>query len=61
MDISEFEASFDTGTKLYKVFMVLRDKQWHCRACEYAHVGSSQLAGGSGIQACSAARTAAPD
>ena len=50
MDISEFEASFDTDTKLYKVFMVLRDKQWHCRACEYAHVGSSQLAGGSGIQ-----------
>lgn len=50
MDLSEFTATFDTSTKVYKVFRVLQDRQWHCRACEYSHVGSSQLAGGSGIQ-----------
>ncbi len=50
MNVSEFEATFNTSTKVYKVFMVLRDQQWHCRACEYGHVESSQLAGGAGIQ-----------
>ena len=50
MNNSEFEATFNTDTKIYKVFKVLQDKQWHCRVCEYDHVGSSQLAGGSGIQ-----------
>lgn len=50
MNNSEFEATFNPSTKVYKVFKVLQDQQWHCRVCEYNHVGSSQLAGGSGIQ-----------
>ncbi len=50
MTPSEFEATFDTGTKVYKVFMVLRDMQWHCRGCEYSHVETTQIAGGAGIQ-----------
>lgn len=29
---------------------MLRDKQWHCRECEYQHTGITQIAGGSGIQ-----------
>lgn len=49
-ELSEFEATFDTNTKIYKVFMVLHDMQWHCRSCEYGHVESTQIAGGAGIQ-----------
>ena len=30
--------------------MVLKDRQWHCRECEYTHAGTTQIAGGSGIQ-----------
>ena len=50
MDVKEFKALFNTSTKVYKVFVVLRDLQWHCRACEYTHVQSTQIAGGSSIQ-----------
>ena len=32
------------------VFDVLRDQRWHCRECEYSHIGSTQIAGGAGIQ-----------
>ena len=32
------------------VFEVLEDRQWHCRTCEYGHVGSTQIAGSGGIQ-----------
>ena len=49
-ELESFEASFDTDRKVYKVFAVLRDQQWHCRGCEYAHVGTTQIAGGAGIQ-----------
>lgn len=45
-----FEAMFDAKTKTYLVWLVLKDKQWHCRECEYAHTGITQIAGGSGIQ-----------
>ncbi len=48
--LAEYEATFDTSTKVWMVFCVLRDGRWHCRQCEYAHVGSTQIAGGSGIQ-----------
>ena len=41
---------FREGTKIHKVWLVIRDKQWHCRECEYAHTGIMQIAGGSGIQ-----------
>ena len=45
-----FDDLFDKATKVYQVYLVLKDRQWHCRECEYAHVGSTQIAGGSGIQ-----------
>lgn len=48
--VSEFEKSFDKRTKVYQVFKVLKDMQWHCRECEYTHVGSTQIAGSGGIQ-----------
>jgi len=46
----DYENSFDKTTKTYKVYCVLKDKQWHCRECEYTHIGITQIAGGSGIQ-----------
>ena len=45
-----FEASFKEGTKIHQVYLVLKDQAWHCRECEYSHVGITQIAGGSGIQ-----------
>ena len=48
----EYEDSFtnkDTS-KQYKVYSVLRDKKWHCRECEYEHVGTTQIAGSGGIK-----------
>ena len=50
MDRSTFEETFDKTTKVWMVFEVLRDMQWHCRECEYTHTGITQIAGGSGIQ-----------
>lgn len=50
IDLTAFEATFDQTTKVYLVFDVLRDQQWHCRGCEYAHVATTQIAGGAGIQ-----------
>ena len=46
----DFEKHFDQDTKIYQVYLVLRDQKWHCRECEYAHTGITQIAGGSGIQ-----------
>lgn len=48
--MSDFEDHFDQCTKVWLVYQVLKDRQWHCRECEYAHVGTTQIAGGSGIQ-----------
>ena len=45
-----FAAKFSQGTKIYQVYLVLSDRKWHCRECEYRHVGTTQIAGGSGIQ-----------
>ena len=51
MTLDEYRATFrNHNTKIYNVFCVLADHAWHCRECEYEHVGSSQLAGGGGIQ-----------
>ena len=47
---SDFEKTFDQTTKVYQVYLVLRDHQWHCRECEYKHTGITQIAGGAGIQ-----------
>jgi hypothetical protein len=44
------ELKFSEGSLQKKVWDVLKDMNWHCRGCEYKHVGSDQLAGGGGIQ-----------
>lgn len=50
-DIEGYEASFsDRSSKIWRVYAVLRDRQWHCRECEYTHIKISQIAGGAGIQ-----------
>ena len=50
MNIKKFEALFNKNTKSWLVYLVLKDKKWHCRSCEYQHVESGQIAGGAGIQ-----------
>ena len=50
MNIREFEATFDKSRMNFQVYTTLQDQQWHCRECEYTTVGSTQLAGGGGIQ-----------
>ena len=45
-----FEEVFDRKSKVFQVYSVLKDQQWHCRECQYTHVGITQIAGGSGIQ-----------
>ncbi|MCY4466216.1 MAG: restriction endonuclease [Chloroflexi bacterium] len=46
----DFEQVFKPESKVYQVYLVLKDQQWHCRECEYQHTGITQIAGGSGIQ-----------
>jgi hypothetical protein len=46
----QFEKTFREGAKNLQVYLVLKDQEWHCRECEYAHTGITQIAGGSGIQ-----------
>lgn len=47
----DFESKFkDKTTKVWQVYKILKDKQWHCRECEYSHVQTTQIAGGAGIQ-----------
>ena len=46
--------------KKAKVFRVLEDKKWHCRNCEYRHVGSGQIAGNGGIKGLRRGNTLAP-
>lgn len=50
MTVTEFEGLFDKTAKNWQVYRVLRDHQWHCRECEYRHIGITQIAGGAGIQ-----------
>ena len=50
MKVEDFEELFGPDSKVYGVFQVLKDQQWHCRECEYSHLGITQIAGGSGIQ-----------
>ena len=53
MSVEIYEASFEgvkESSKQYKVYCVLRDQDWHCRECEYEHVGTTQLAGSGGIK-----------
>ena len=49
-ELTDYEAAFDRTTKVWMVYEILKDLQWHCRECEYTHTGITQIAGGSGIQ-----------
>ena len=44
------KAQIKKDSTQYKVFNLLSDEQWHCRDCEGKQIGSSQYAGGGGIQ-----------
>ena len=48
--IQDFKSTLKVGTKIFGVFEILQDMQWHCRECEYRHLHITQIAGGSGIQ-----------
>ena len=48
MNIDLFTSVLKVDTKIYNVFVVLQDRQCHCRECEYMRVQSTQIAGGSG-------------
>lgn len=50
MNINEFENSFGKDTLQKKYFLILKDKEWHCRDCAQKQTGSRQIAGGGGIQ-----------
>lgn len=44
------KAQLKADSSQYKVFNLLSDQKWHCRECEGKQIGSSQYAGGGGIQ-----------
>jgi hypothetical protein len=48
--IGTIRNSLKQGSSQQKVFILLSDKQWHCRSCEGKKVASGQYAGGGGIQ-----------
>ena len=51
MNEKEYEKTFkNKKTKQFKLYKILRDKEWHCRKCSNAKAGSDQAAGGGGIQ-----------
>lgn len=50
MNMTKYENSFKKESKQYKVFSVLKDKEWHCRKCDYEHVETTQIAGSGGIK-----------
>lgn len=52
MNTVKYESSYKNkkSSKQLKVFQVLKDQKWHCRECEYEHVGTTQIAGSGGIK-----------
>jgi len=50
MTPDKFTSRLKEDSKIRMVFDILKDQEWHCRECEYAHTGITQIAGGSGIQ-----------
>ncbi|WP_322169458.1 hypothetical protein [Acutalibacter caecimuris] len=50
MRTNEFENLLTDGSLQKEYFLVLRDRQWHCRDCAGRQIGSTQIAGGGGIQ-----------
>lgn len=54
MSTEKYESSYSQKdkqkSKMYKVYLVLKDQKWHCRQCEYDHVETTQIAGSGGIK-----------
>lgn len=50
MTISEFESLFPANSLQKQYFNILKDQKWHCRDCAVKQIGSTQIAGGGGIQ-----------
>ena len=54
MNQRDYESSYSSNrmrnSKTYQVYLVLKDKNWHCRQCEYSHVETTQIAGSGGIK-----------
>ena len=50
MRTSEFENLLSDDSLQKKYFLVLKDKLWHCRDCAGKQIGSTQIAGGGGVQ-----------
>ena len=48
--VETIKAQIKKDSTQYKVFNLLSNEQWHCRDCEGKQIGSSQYAGGGGIQ-----------
>lgn len=49
-ELDDFRSTLRLGTIISSVFEVLSDRRWHCRECSYGHTGTTQIAGGGGIQ-----------
>ncbi len=50
MMINEYEELLTNGSLQKEYFNVLKDTRWHCRDCAGRQIGSTQIAGGGGIQ-----------
>lgn len=50
MTSDEFEKTFKKESLRKKYFLILKDKEWHCRECAQKQIGSRQIAGGGGTQ-----------
>jgi hypothetical protein len=48
--VETIKAQFRQGATQLQVFNLLSDQKWHCRECEGKNIGSTQYAGGGGIQ-----------
>lgn len=48
--VETITAQFRQGSTQLQVFTLLSDQKWHCRECEGKNIGSTQYAGGGGIQ-----------
>lgn len=50
MRTRDFENLLSDGSLQKEYFLVLKDRRWHCRDCAGRQIGSTQIAGGGGIQ-----------
>ena len=50
MTLDQYESLLNPSSLQAAYFHLLRDQQWHCRDCAVREIGSTQIAGGGGIQ-----------